>query len=72
MLCLAGSRVTAQRAANSIDCCSSCVLEGTETMKEAGQRLYDLILEIASGAMTKVETIDHADPFAIYYEDPIF
>ncbi len=41
-------------------------------MEEAGQRLYDLILEIASGAMTKVETINHADPFAIYYEDPIF
>lgn len=72
MLWLTGNRVTAQRAANSIDFCSASVLEGTETLKEAGERLYRLILEIASGGMTKVETINHADPFAIYYEDPIF
>ena len=72
LLWLTGNRVTAQRAANSVDFCSASVLEGTETLEEAGERLYHLILEIASGGMTKVETINHADPFAIYYEDPIF
>ena len=58
--------------ARDIDFSSASVLEGTETMEAAGQRLYDLILQIASGAVTKVETINHVDPFAIYYEDPIF
>lgn len=72
MLWLTGNRITAQRAANSIDYCSASVLEGTETLEEAGERLYQLILETASGAMAKVETINHVDPFAIYYEDPIF
>jgi altronate dehydratase large subunit len=72
LLWLTGNRITAERAANSIDFCSASVLGGTETLEEAGERLYHLILEVASGGMTKVETINHADPFAIYYEDPIF
>jgi altronate dehydratase len=69
---IGAEHVLAQRAANSIDFCSASVLEGTETLEEAGERLHHVILEIASGGMTKVETINHADPFANYYEDPIF
>jgi altronate dehydratase large subunit len=69
---LTGNRNTWERAKNSLDFCSAPVLEGAETMEEAGERFYQLLLETASGAMTKVETIDHVDPFAIYYEDPIF
>ncbi len=69
---LTGNRNTWERAKNSLDFCSASVLEGTETLEEAGERFYRLILETASGAMTKVETINHTDPFAIYYEDPIF
>jgi altronate dehydratase large subunit len=72
LLCLTGNPITQRRAANSLDFSSASVLGGSETIEEAGERLYGLILETVSGAMTKVETLDHVDPFAIYYEDPIF
>ncbi|MBI2941912.1 MAG: UxaA family hydrolase [Chloroflexi bacterium] len=72
LLWLTANRRTQERAANSVDFCSAPVLEGTESLEEAGERLYELIRETASGAMTRTETIDHTNPFSMYLEDPIF
>ncbi|POR48347.1 D-galactarate dehydratase/altronate hydrolase [Bosea psychrotolerans] len=34
------------------------ILDGEETGQPAGQRIFDLILKVASGSRTKTETFD--------------
>ena len=63
---------TLAMAGNSIDFFSGPVLMGKETTDEAAERLLQLIVDIASGTFTKVETIKHADPTQFYFKDPIF
>ena len=63
---------TLAMAGNSIDFFSGPVLLGQETTDEAAERLLQLIVDIASGTFTKVETIKHADPTQFYFKDPIF
>jgi altronate dehydratase large subunit len=59
-------------AANSIDFYSGTVIEGKETLEQAGERLYNTILDIASGTMTRVETVRYSDPLQPYTKDPVF
>ena len=63
---------TLRMARTSIDFCSGTVIEGEETITEAGERLLGTILEVASGTMTKGETIRHTDPTQIYLLDAPF
>ena len=63
---------TLAMAENSIDFFSGPVLMGEETSDEAAERLLQLIVDVASGTFTKVETIKHADPTQFYFKDPIF
>jgi altronate dehydratase large subunit len=63
---------TLAMAASSIDFYSGTVIEGTETIEEAGERLLKTVLDIASGTWTRVETIRHTDPTQIYLLDPPF
>jgi altronate dehydratase large subunit len=59
-------------ARSSIDFYSGTVIEGKETIEEAGERLFKMVLDIASGTLTRVETMRHADPTQIYLRDPAF
>jgi len=59
-------------APTSIDFYSGTVIEGKDTIAEAGEKLLQLVLDIASGTMTKVETLRHTDPTQIYLRDPCF
>ena len=63
---------TLAMAQNSIDFYSGTVLEGKDTIEEAGEKLLQLVLDIASGTFTKVETIKHLDPTQFYFKDPKF
>jgi len=63
---------TLAMASTSIDFYSGTVIEGEETIEEAGERLLQLVLDIASGTFTKVETINHTDPAQIYLKDSPF
>jgi altronate dehydratase large subunit len=63
---------TLAMADSSIDFYSGTILAGEETIEEAGERLLGSVLEIASGTVTKVETIRHTDPTQIYLRDPPF
>jgi len=63
---------TLAMADNSIDFYSGTVLEGEDTIEEAGEKLLQLVIETASGTFTKVETIKHVDPTQFYFKDPIF
>jgi len=59
-------------APTSLDFYSGTVIEGKETIEEAGERLLRLVLDIASGTFTKVETMKYTDPTQIYMKDPVF
>ena len=63
---------TLAMAPTCIDFYSGTVLEGTETVEEAGEKLLQMVVDIASGTFTRVETIRNQDPTQIYMKDPIF
>ena len=63
---------TLEMARSSVDFYSGTVIEGKETIEEAGERLFKMVLDIASGTFTKVETMKYADPTQIYLRDPAF
>lgn len=48
------------------------VIEGKETIEKAGDRLYEKILDIASGTMTKAETLTYITPNQVYTTEPVF
>lgn len=58
-----------QAAKESVDFYSGTVIEGKESVEEAGGRLLSLVQDIASGTMTKVETINYTDPVQMYLLD---
>lgn len=58
-----------QAAKESIDFYSGTIIEGKESVEEAGERLFFLVRDIASGTMTKVETINYTDPVQMYLLD---
>jgi altronate dehydratase large subunit len=59
-------------AHSSIDFYSGTVIEDDEPIEDAGARLLDKVLDIASGTFTRVETMKYADPTQIYLRDPSF
>jgi altronate dehydratase large subunit len=59
-------------AGESLDFYSGTVIEGKETIEEAGERLVHLVTEIASGTLTRGETVNYADPIEVYGLDPLF
>jgi altronate dehydratase large subunit len=59
-------------APTSIDFYSGTVIEGKETIEEAGEKLLNLVLDVASGTLTKVETMRYTEPTQIYLKDPVF
>jgi altronate dehydratase large subunit len=59
-------------AKESLDFYSGTVIEGTETIEEAGERLLRLVVDIASGTLTYGETINYSEPIEVYGLDPLF
>ncbi len=56
-----GNELTAKRMADNIDVDTSPVLQGKETLDEAGKTIYDFIFEVANGEQTKAEILGHAE-----------
>ena len=56
----------------NLDFYSGTVIEGEETIDEAADRLYKMILDVASGTMTKTETLTHIDPNEVLTREPEF
>jgi len=63
---------TVALAPTSIDFYSGTVLEGEDTIESAGEKLLQMAVDIASGTMTRVETIKHTNPTSFYLKDPVF
>lgn len=72
LLWTSANPATYARAKESLDFYSGTVIEGTETLEEAGERLLSLIAEIASGTLTRGETIRYTEPIEAYGIDPLF
>ncbi len=64
--------VTWARSKDSIDFYSGTVISGEETLEQAGDRFYQHILDIASGTLTKPETIRFTSPAQMYLQEPVF
>jgi altronate dehydratase large subunit len=70
LMYLTGNRRTYEKARDSIDFDSSPVMEGRESVEEAGDRLLKRVLDIASGSRTKMETLRYQDPIEFFMEGP--
>jgi altronate dehydratase large subunit len=52
---------TATRMQDNIDLNAGLILEGTETLKSMGRRIYEMILAVAQGELTKAERLGHRE-----------
>jgi altronate dehydratase large subunit len=59
-------------AKDSIDFYSGTVLEGKEDLEQAGERLYQTVIDIASGTLSRSETLLYSEPIELYLEEPRF
>jgi len=48
------------------------VIEGKEDPEQAGERLYRTVIDIASGTLSRSETLVYTDPVDLYLEEPRF
>jgi altronate dehydratase large subunit len=72
MLWTSANPITHAQTKGSLDFYSGTVVEGKETLEQAGERLVHLVVEIASGTLTRGETINFSGPIEIYTIDPMF
>jgi len=48
------------------------VIENQEDPAEVGERLYQTVIDIASGTLSRSETLLYAEPIDLYLEEPRF
>jgi altronate dehydratase len=72
LMIVTGNPRTASKAPRSIDFSSGAIITGESTVEQMGEALYAKILSIASGEVTKGETIRYSDPLEPYYLGPVF
>ncbi len=56
-----GNPETCGKLRNVIDVCVGGVVEGSETLEEAGERLFLKVIEVSSGALTTSEILKHGE-----------
>lgn len=66
-----GNKYTYQKAPDNIDFDSSQALDGGKSVQQMGEMLLDHLLDIASGTMTKMETLNYQEELEIYMEGPV-
>ena len=72
LLWTTANRKTYDTARETIDFYSGTVIEGRERFEEAGERLYQLVRDVASGSPTRTETLKYQDPAQVYLLDAPF
>ncbi len=60
---------TSQKMTDNIDFDASTVIEGQETIGQAGERLFNELIQVLNGKKTKAEILKHHE-FAIYLTQP--
>ncbi len=68
---ITGNRRTWEKLRDHMDVDVSAVMEGAETLPEAGKRIFEEILEVASGKLTKAEISGYTRAMDIYMVGPV-
>jgi len=68
---ITGNRNTWEKLQDHMDLDVSGVMEGTETLPAAGKRIYQDILEVSSGKLTKAELSGYTKAMDIYMVGPV-
>ncbi len=66
-----GNRVTAVKLPDHIDLSVEGLMEGIISMDEAGQAIFDEIVDVASGKHTKAESIGYCSSMDIWVHGPV-
>jgi len=72
LMMITGNPRTASKAKRSIDFSSGAIITGESTVEQMGEALYAKIISVASGELTKGETIRYSDPLEPYFLGPVF
>jgi len=68
---ICGNSKTNVTMGDHIDVGVSSIIEETETIQEAGQRLYEYAIEVANGRMTKAEILNFDTQMEILIKGPV-
>ncbi|MCK4791091.1 MAG: UxaA family hydrolase [Desulfobacteraceae bacterium] len=68
---ITGNRRTWDKLRDHMDVNVSSILEGMETLQSAGKRIFEEMLEVASGRKTKAEISGYAKAMDIYMVGPV-
>ncbi|MDR7868353.1 MAG: UxaA family hydrolase [Sporomusaceae bacterium] len=71
VLKITGSRTAAEKMSDHIDMNLSAVIDGGDTIPDAGQRILEELTRIASGTMTKAEISGYTNSMDIYMQGPV-
>ena len=68
---ITGNRVTWDKLRDHMDVDVSAVMEGKESLPEAGKRIFQEMLEVSSGRLTKAEISGYTKAMDIYVVGPV-
>jgi altronate dehydratase large subunit len=68
---ITGNEVTWNRLRDHMDLNVTSVMEGRETLPEAGNRIFEELMDVASGKLTKVEITGYVKAMDIYTVGPV-
>ena len=66
-----GNALAYSRSPDNFDFDSSRIMTEGASIEEEGKKLLAHILDVASGSMTKMETLDYAEQLELYMEGPV-
>jgi altronate dehydratase large subunit len=68
---ITGNRVTAEKLRDHIDLDVSSIINGTGTIPREGRRIFEEIIQVASGKLTKAEICGYFKAMDIYVVGPV-
>ena len=68
---ITGSRTAAEKMSDHIDMNLSGIIDGEDTIPDAGQRVLEELVRVGSGAMTKAEISGYSNSMDIYMSGPV-
>ena len=71
VLKITGSRTAAEKMSDHIDINLSAVIDGGDTIPDAGRRLLEELVNVASGGMTKAEISGYVNSMDIFMRGPV-
>jgi len=71
VLKITGSRTAAEKMSDHIDINLSAVIDGDDTIPDAGRRILEELVLVASGGMTKAEISGYVNSMDIFMQGPV-